>query len=150
VLLAVCLARLQDAMREVAAETPRGGSVRSRVAGHLRREFRAQQRDRHLTAALSRVLIESRNSNAAIIEAIEYLYFQILRHVAEAGGPLTLQQKVLPIVLDIFGAASRHWLAGDFGAQEAKRQIEAGCRLLDLPAGVVDAELERSAPSVRL
>lgn len=73
-------------MRKVAAETPRGDSVRSRVAGHLRQEFRAQQRDRHLTAALSRVLTESKYSNAAIIEAIEYRHFQILRHVAGPTG----------------------------------------------------------------
>jgi TetR/AcrR family transcriptional regulator, cholesterol catabolism regulator len=151
VLLAVCLARFQAAMRKVAAEAPRGDSVRSRVAGHLVREFRAQRRDRRLTAALSRVLTESRHANAAIIETIEHLHVQILRHVAGAGGPLTgQQQKVLPIVLDIYGAASRHWLAGDFAAAEAERQIEAGCKLLELPDDVVDAELERSAPSVLL
>jgi TetR/AcrR family transcriptional regulator, cholesterol catabolism regulator len=149
VLLAVCLASFQAAMRKVSAEAPRGDTVRARVASHLLREFRAQQRDKRLTAALSRVLTESRHSNAAIIEAIEHLHVQILRHVAGAGGPLTgQQQKVLPIVIDIFGAAVRHWLAGDFPAAEAERQIEAGCQLLDLPADVVDAELERSAPSV--
>lgn len=149
VLLAVCLARFQAAMRKVAAEPPRGDSVRSRVEGHLMREFRAQRRDKRLTAALSRVLTESRHGNAAIIEAIEHLHFQILRHVAEAGGPLTRQQqRVLPIVIDVFAAASRHWLAGDFAAAEAERQIEAGCQLLELPGDVVDAELERSAPSV--
>jgi hypothetical protein len=40
----------------VFAEVPQGDSVRDRVASYLMREFRAQQRDRRLTAALTQVL----------------------------------------------------------------------------------------------
>lgn len=151
VLLAVSLARYQDAARKVFAEVPQGDSVRDRVASYLMSEFRAQQRDQRLTAALTQVLTETRRSYSAIIETIEHLHLQIVRHVAAAGGSLSEQQeKLLPIVIDIFSAATRHWLAGSFSASEVKLQIEIGCQLLELPDDVVDSELARAAPDVRI
>jgi AcrR family transcriptional regulator len=151
VLLAVCLVRYQDAARKVFAEVPQGDSVRGRVASYLMREFRAQQRDQCLTAALTRVLTETRRSYSAIIETIEHLHLQIVRHVAAAGDSLSEQRaKLLPIVIDIFSAATRHWLAGSFSASEVKLQIEIGCQLLDLPDDAVDSELAHAAPDVRI
>jgi AcrR family transcriptional regulator len=151
VLLAVSLSRYQEAARKVFAEVPRGDSVRERVTNHLMREFRAQQRTQRLTAALTRPMNETSRSYSAILETIEHLHLQIVRHVAAAGSPLSEQhQKLLPIVIDIFNAASLHWQAGDFSVSEAESQIEVGCQLLEIPDDVVSSELERAAPDVRI
>ena len=151
VLLAVSLASYQDAARKVFAEMPQGGSVRDRVRGYLMREFRAQQRNPHLTAALTPVLTETRRNYSAIIETIEHLHLQIVRHVAAAGSPLSEQQeKLLAIVIDIFSAATRHWLTGNYTASDVKLQIEIGSQLLELPDDAVDSELARAAPDVRI
>lgn len=150
VLLAVSLARYQEAARKVFARIPPGDSVRERVTDHLMREFRAQQRTQDLTVALTRPMNETSRSYSAILEAIEHLHLQIVRHVAAAGGSLSEQQeKLLPVVIDIFNAASLHWQAGDFSVSEAQSQIEVGCRLLELPDEVVDSALERAAPDMR-
>jgi AcrR family transcriptional regulator len=150
VLLAVSLARYQEAARKVFARIPLGDSVRERVTDHLMREFRAQQRTQDLTVALTRPMNETSRSYSAILEAIEHLHLQIVRHVAAAGGSLSEQQeKLLPVVIDIFNAASLHWQAGDFSVSEAQSQIEVGCRLLELPDEVVDSALERAAPDMR-
>ena len=149
VLLAVSLARYQAAARKVFAEVPRGNTVRERVTSHLMREFRTQQREQRLTAALTQALTGTTRTYSELIEAVEHLHLQILRHVAAAGGPVTeQQQKVLAVVLDIFSGATRRWLAGTYSAAEAKFHIETGCELLELPDDVVDAELERAAPDV--
>ena len=151
VLLAVCLARFQEAARRVFAEVPPGDTIRERVTSHLMREFGAQQRDQRLTAALTQALTGTARSYSEMIEAVEHLHFQILRHVAAGGGQLTeQQQKLLSVVIDIFSAASRRWLAGIYSAAEARYQIEVGCELLELPDDVVDAELERAAPDVAI
>jgi len=150
VLLAVSLARYQEAARKVVARIPPGDSVRERVTDHLMREFRAQQRTQDLTVALTRPMNETSRSYSAILEAIEHLHLQIVRHVAAAGGSLSEQQeKLLPVVIDIFNAASLHWQAGDFSVSEAQAQIEVGCRLLELPDEVVDSALKRAAPDMR-
>jgi len=149
VLLAVSLARYQAAARKVFAEVPQGNTVRERVTRHLMREFRTQQREQRLTAALTQALTGTARTYSELIEAVEHLHLQILRHVAAAGGPVTeQQQKVLAVVLDIFSGATRRWLAGTYSAAEAKFHIETGCELLELPDDVVDAELERAAPDV--
>ena len=115
------------------------------------REFGAQQRDQRLTAALTQALTGTARSYSEMIEAVEHLHFQILRHVAAGGGQLTgQQQKLLSVVIDIFSAASRRWLAGIYSAAEARYQIEVGCELLELPDDVVDAEIERAAPDVAI
>ena len=151
VLLAVCLARFQEAARRVFAEVPPGDTIRERVTSHLMREFGAQQREQRLTAALTQALTGTARSYSEMIEAVEHLHFQILRHVAAGGGQLTgQQQKLLSVVIDIFSAASRRWLAGIYSAAEARYQIEVGCELLELPDDVVDAELERAAPDVAI
>jgi AcrR family transcriptional regulator len=149
VLLAVALARYQAAVLRVATEVPRGGTVRERVAAHLMREFRAQQRNQRLTAALAAAMTGGQRSYSSIIEAAEHTHAQVVRHVAAAGGRLSEQQdKMLTVVLDISGAASRRWLAGTYSVADVEAQIEIGCQLLELPDDVVDAELERVAPDV--
>jgi TetR/AcrR family transcriptional regulator, cholesterol catabolism regulator len=151
VLLAVCLARYQEAARKVFAEVPQGDTIRERVTSHLMREFGAQRREQQLTAALTQALTGTARSYSEMIEAVEHLHFQILRHVASGGGRLTeQQQKLLAVVIDIFSAATRRWLAGTYSVAEARYQIEVGCELLELPDDVVDAELERAAPDVAI
>jgi AcrR family transcriptional regulator len=150
-LLAVALSRYQAAVRRVSAEEPQGDSVRERVTAHLRREFRAQQRSRPLTAALTAALTSRRPSYGSIIEAAEHAHLQVVRHVAAAGGQLSDQQgKLLMVVLDVFGAATRRWLGGSYSVADVEAQIEIGCQLLDLPDKVVDAEVERTAPDAAL
>ncbi len=151
VLLALAVARYQEAARKVFAEVPQGGSVRERVTKYLLRDFRAQQRDKRLTATFAQALTRTRRDNSAIIETIEHLHLQIVRHVAAAGGSLDDRQlRVLPIVIDIFTTASRLWLAGIMSAAEVEAQIEIGGELLELPADVVAAELDRAAPDTRI
>jgi AcrR family transcriptional regulator len=147
VLLAVTLSRYQAAWRQVSAEVPRGDTVRARVTAHLLREFRAQQREQRLTAALSAALTGGGRSYSSIIEAAEHTHVRIVRHVAAGGGPLSEQQeRLLTIVLDIARAATRRWLAGTYSVAEAEAQIATGCQLLDLPDAVVNEELGRAAP----
>ena len=95
----------------------RGGAVRRDRArpGHQppAREFRAEQREPRLTAALSRVISETRRSYSEIIEQVEHLHLQMLEHVAGGGAPISAEQRqLLPVVQAIFGAATRRWLAG--------------------------------------
>jgi len=148
-LLAVALASYQAALRKVSAEATRGGTVRERVALHLRREFRAQQRSQPLTAAVAAAMTGGGRSYSSIIEAAEHTHAQIVRHVAAGSSPLSEQQeKLLTVVLDIKGAATRWWLAGIYSVADVEAQIEIGCQLLELPDDVVDEELGRVAPDV--
>jgi AcrR family transcriptional regulator len=151
VLLAVCLSRYQAALRLVSGEEPRGVTVRDRVFAHLMREFRAEQRNQRLTAALTAALTGGGRSYSSIIEAVEHTHWQIIRHVAAGGGTLTEQQeKLLMVVLDIAGAAVRRWLAGTYSVADVEAQVEIGCQLLELPDEVVDEELGRVAPDAAI
>jgi AcrR family transcriptional regulator len=130
-LLAITRSRYENALRRVASEQPRGVTVRERVTGHLLREFRAEQRDQRLTAALVRVATDIRPEYQPVIADIQQLHLRVLEHVATAGGPVDagLRRRLL-IVLDVFGAATGRWLAGVSSAAEARFQIRVGCYLL--------------------
>lgn len=142
VLLAILLSRYSDALARVTAENVRGGTARERVTGHLLREFRAEQREPRLTAALGRVISETSRSYSEVIERVEHLHLQILEHVAGAGQPISAdQRRLLPVVQAIFGAASRRWLAGVSSPTQARFEIRAGCRLLDLPDDAIADDL---------
>lgn len=146
-MLAVALASYQAALRKVTGEGPKGDTVRERVALHLRREFRAQQRSQQLTEAVAAAMNGGGRSYSSIIEAAEHTHAQVVRHVAAGGGRLSEQQeKLLTVVLDVSRAATRRWLAGTYSVADVEAQIEIGCQLLELPDEVVDAELERVAP----
>jgi TetR/AcrR family transcriptional regulator, cholesterol catabolism regulator len=150
-LLAISLARYTDAARKVLAEAPRGDSVRERVTRHLLREFGAQRREQRLTTSLVRAMTETRRAYSPMLETIEHLHLRIVSHVAAGGGRLSDQQRrVLPVVIDIFSAATRLWLAGVYSVADAEFQIETGCELLDVPDDAVAAELERAAPDTRV
>jgi AcrR family transcriptional regulator len=141
VLLAILFSRYSAALALVTAETPAGSTARERVTAHLLREFRAEQREPRLTAALSRVLSETSRSYSEIIERVEHLHLQMLEHVAGAGAPVSVEQRqLLPVVQAIFGAATRRWLAGVSSPAQARFEIRAGCHLLDLPDALVAAE----------
>lgn len=151
VLLALSLANYQAAAEKVLSEVPRGDTVRERVTNHLMREFRAQQRSRPLTTALTRVLARTRQDDSEIIETILHMEQRILVHVAAGSGTISEQQRrMLPIIMANFGSASSLWLAGVYSAAEARFQIRVSCRLLDLPDDEIDAELERAAPAIAL
>jgi TetR/AcrR family transcriptional regulator, cholesterol catabolism regulator len=147
VLLAIALSRYQAAWRKVSAEVPRGETVRERVVARLMREFRAEQRNQRLTAALTSALTGGGRSYSSIIEAVEHVHGRMLRHVAAGGGTLSEQQeRLLTVVVDIKGAATRRWLAGTYSVADVEAQIEIGCQLLELPDAVIDEELGRVAP----
>ena len=130
-LLAITRSRYENALRRVAGEQPRGVTVRERVTSHLLREFRAEQRDQRLTAALVRVATDIRPEYQPVIEDIQQLHLRVLEHVATAGGPVDAGlRRRLVIVLDVFGAATGRWLAGVSSAAEARFEIRVGCYLL--------------------
>jgi AcrR family transcriptional regulator len=130
-LLAISRGRFQNALRRVAAEQPRGDTVQERVTGHLLREFRAEQRDQRLTAALVRVVTDIRPEYQPVIAEIQQIHMRVLEHVATAGGPVDAElRRRLLIMLDIFGAATGRWLAGVSSAAEARFEIRVGCYLL--------------------
>jgi AcrR family transcriptional regulator len=130
-LLAIARSRYESALRRVAGEQPHGDTVRERVTGHLLREFRAEQRDQRLTAALVRVATDTRPEYQPVIADIQQLHLRVLEHVATAGGPVDAElRRRLFIVLDVFGAATGRWLAGVSSAAEARFEIRVGCYLL--------------------
>jgi TetR/AcrR family transcriptional regulator, cholesterol catabolism regulator len=147
VLLAITLSRYERALARIRQEPARPGRIRERVTAHLLREFRAGQREPLLTAALSRAVSETSRSYSAAIEQIEDTHLQVIRHVAGAGGRLSpWEDAVLPVVTDVFNAASRRWLAGMSSPARARFEIRLGGRLLDLPDELPD---EESGPAAR-
>ena len=130
-LLAIVQSRYENALRRVTGEVPRGSGVQERVTSHLLREFRAEQRDQRLTAALVRVLSDTRPEYAPVIIQTRLLYLRVIEHVATGGAPVDagLRRRLL-IVMDVFGAATGRWLAGVSSAAEARFEIRVGCYLL--------------------
>ena len=148
VLLGILLSRYSSTLTRVAAETPAGVTARDRVTSHLLREFRAEQREPRLTAALSRVISETSRSYSEVIERVEQVHLQMLEHVAGAGLPISPEQRqLLPVVQAIFGAATRRWLAGVASPAQARFEIRVGCRLLDLPDAAVAVESLLAGPA---
>jgi AcrR family transcriptional regulator len=135
-LLAISYSRYENALRRVSGEAPQGATVQERVTSLLLREFRAEQRDQRLTAALVRVLSDTRPEYAPVIIKTQQLHMRVLEHVAMAGGPVddNLRRR-LRIVMDVFAAATGRWLAGVSSAAEARFEIRVGCYLLREPYG---------------
>jgi AcrR family transcriptional regulator len=131
-LLAISQARYEIALRRVRNEAPRGVTVQERVTSHYLREFRAEQRDQRLTAALTRVLTDTRPEYAPFIARASHTHMAIIEYIATAGAPVSeeLHRRLL-IADDVFGAATRRWLAGVSSAAEARFEIRVGCYLLD-------------------
>jgi TetR/AcrR family transcriptional regulator, cholesterol catabolism regulator len=147
-LLAIALDRYEGAYRKMVASPPHGGTVRERVTDYLLREFGAEQRSQRLTSALHHALAHTSRGHSPALERIAHLHEQILRIVAESDGPLTAhQQRMLPLVRAVFGDATRRWMTGMASAADARFQIRAGCRLLELPADIIDEDLAKSAPA---
>ena len=130
-LLAISQSRYENAFRRISAEPPRGATVQERVTSHLLREFRAEQRDQRLTAALVRVLTDTRTEYAPVIVATQQLHLRVIEQVATGGGPVDDElRRRLRIVMDVLGAATGRWLAGVSSAAEARFEIRVGCYLL--------------------
>jgi AcrR family transcriptional regulator len=141
VLLAILFSRYSAALARVTGQVPSGATPRERVTSHLLREFRAEQREPRLTAALVRVISETSRSYSEIIERTELLHLERLAHVAGAGKPISEEQRrLLPVVQAIFGAATRRWLAGVASPAQARFEIRVGCRLLDLADDPIGAD----------
>lgn len=141
VLLAISYGRYADALRRVTNEAPTGATAQERVTSQLLREFRAEQRDQKLTAALTRVITDTRREYSQIVGEIREFHVQVLRQAAVAGGPISDEQdRRLRFVVDVFGAATRRWLAGVSSAAEARFEIRIGCQLLNtadlFPSGI--------------
>jgi TetR/AcrR family transcriptional regulator, cholesterol catabolism regulator len=150
VLLAIAYNRYENALRRVAGEAPSGATVQERVTNHLLREFGAEQRDRKLTASLTRVLTDTRPDYRAVIRQVVDLHMTVLRQVAVAGRPLSREQHWrLLITLEVFGAATRRWLAGVSSAAEARFEIRMGSHLLNTPGLFPDEELLADVPATR-
>jgi TetR/AcrR family transcriptional regulator, cholesterol catabolism regulator len=133
-LLAIVQGRYESALRRVTSEVPRGGTVQERVTSHLLREFRAEQRDQQLTAALSRVLSDTRPEYVPVIAQVQQLRLQLVEYVARPDALVDEDlRRRLRIVIDVFGAATRRWLAGVSSAAEARFEIRVGCYLLREP-----------------
>jgi AcrR family transcriptional regulator len=130
-LLAISYNRFENALRQVSGETPQGATVQERVTSHLLREFHAEQRQQRLTAALTRVLTDTRSEYAQVIHRTQQIHLQVLQHIAGAGRPVDDElRRRLRIVMDVFGAATGRWLAGVSSAAEARFEIRTGCYLL--------------------
>jgi AcrR family transcriptional regulator len=130
-LLAIAQSRYENALRRVTVEAPRGGTAHERVTSQLLREFRAEQRDQRLTAAMVRVLGDTRPEYAPVIIQTQQIHQRVLEHVATAGGPVDDElRRRLCIVADVFGAATGRWLAGVSSAAEARFEIRMGCYVL--------------------
>ena len=130
-LLAITQSRYEHALRRVTSEPQRGGTVQERVTSHMLREFRAEQRDQRLTAALVRVATDTRPEYAPVITQVTQLHLRVMEYVATAGGPVDDElRRRLRIVMDVFGAATGRWLAGVSSAAEARFEIRVGCYLL--------------------
>ena len=148
VLLGILLSRYSAALRRVEAEVAPGATARDRVTSHLLREFRAQQREPRVTAALTRVIHETRRSYSGVIEQVEHLHLQMLEHVAGAGQPISAEQRrLLPVVQAIYAAATRRWVAGVSSPARTRFEIRVGCRLLDLPDGTVATDSVLADPA---
>ena len=134
VLLAIAYSRYKNALRRVSGEAPPGDTVQERVTSHLLREFRAEQRDQLLTAAMVRVLNDTRPEYSQVIGEVVQTHMQVLEHIATAGSPVSpgLRQR-LDISCDAFTAATRRWLAGVSSAAEARFEIRMGCYVLSAP-----------------
>lgn len=131
VLLAISRSRYETALRRVRNETPTGATIQDRVTRHYLREFRAEQRDQRLTAALSRVLTDTRPEYEQIIASIRDVHMAVIEYVATMGGPVGDElRRRLRITDDVFGAATRRWLAGVSSAADARFEIRIGCYLL--------------------
>ena len=141
VLLAITLNRYERALARVQAEPPRPGTVRQRVTAHLMREFRAEQREPRLTGALYAAISETIRDYREVIERIERAHLRVIAHVAAGGGDTLspARQAALPVVADVFTAATRRWLAGVSSPAQARNEIRIGCYLLDLPDEVLAA-----------
>jgi AcrR family transcriptional regulator len=130
-LLAIAQSRYEDALRRVLGETPRGATVQERVTNHFLREFRANQRDQPLTAALTRVLTDTRPDDGSALTPTQLLHTRVIEHVAAAGRPVDDElRRRLQIVTDLFGIVTRRWLIGVSSAAEARFEIRIGCYLL--------------------
>jgi hypothetical protein len=119
-------------MRRVTSEGPRGATVQERVTIHLLREFRAEQRDQQLTAALTRVLTDTGTDYRRIIHQVRELHMKVLQQVTMPGRTASGEQyRRLEIALDVFSAATRRWLAGVSSAAEARFEIRMGAHVLN-------------------
>nr|BFE55915.1 TetR family transcriptional regulator [Dactylosporangium thailandense] len=137
-LLAMARARFERALTRVQQGDVdlTGSTPGERVGAYLLREFAAQQRRPHVTAALARVLVGTNPDYRETHDEVQRMHLRLLSVIAHGhdGAPGYEAWMVLRVVAGCFGSATRNWLAGLLSADEARFEIALACRLLDLPA----------------
>jgi AcrR family transcriptional regulator len=139
VLGAIALKRQRRALHRIDSIRLDGDTAGDRAGDLMVRQFRAVQREPELATALQRVTNAPDRATSEYVEGISRLMEELVITAVEQGGAgMTDEQRsLLPLVLAASVGAFNRWLSGVASAEEARAQIRAGARLLDLPAGVV-------------
>jgi AcrR family transcriptional regulator len=139
VLGAVALERWKRASQRIDSMHFDGDTPGARAAAMMVGEFRRVQREPEIAAALERVGSAPDRSTGEYMEGIRHIALQILMAAVEQrGSAATEEQRAMaPIVTAACLGAINHWLAGILSADQARAQIRAAARLLDLPPEIV-------------
>jgi AcrR family transcriptional regulator len=139
VLGAIALERQRRALARIDSIRLTGETAGERAAELMVRQFRAVQRDAELATALQRVSHAPDRSTSEYIEGISRVMEGLaLAAIAQRGEAASEEQRrLLPIFLAASVGAINHWLSGVVSAEEARAQIRAAGRLLDLPPEIV-------------
>jgi AcrR family transcriptional regulator len=146
-LFAIVERHLESVLARTHSRASASASVRERAAEHLLRGFHTDQKLPQFGAVIRRLNSVTDPIFAAQRERVALLHYEI---VLRSIGPMTPHQlDVLTVVIVASDAAIRHWMAGITSPEQARFEILAACRMLDLPADLVtaDRELARHAPA---
>lgn len=151
VLGAIALERQRRVLQRIDSLRLAGETAGARVGDLMVRQFRAVQREPELATALQRVSHAPDRATSEYVEEISRLMEELVLAAiaqdrtpgaARAQASATDEQRVLvPIVLAATVGAFNRWLSGVLSAEEARNQIRAAARLLDLPAEIVREHL---------
>jgi AcrR family transcriptional regulator len=140
VLGAVALERQRRVLHRIDSIRLDGDTPGARAGDLMVRQFRAVQREPELATALQRVTNAPDRATSEYVEGISRLMEDLVLAAVEQGGrPAATdeQRSVVPLVLAASVDAFNRWLSGVASAEDARAQIRAGARLLDLPPDVV-------------
>jgi TetR/AcrR family transcriptional regulator, cholesterol catabolism regulator len=122
-------------------------SVRERAAEHLLRGFHVDRKMPQFGSVVRGLTTVTDPAFAAQRARIGGLHYDI---VLRSVGPMTPQQReIMQVVMIASDAVIRYWMVGVMTVEEARFQILAACRMLDLPADEVaeDRKRAQSAPA---
>jgi AcrR family transcriptional regulator len=137
-LFAVVRDHLESVLAKTEARGRPDGPARERVAGHMLRVFRLDQRVPHLARTVRQLSALADPAYRAERDRLSQLHVEI---AMRAAGPLEEHQReVLWLVISAANDAIQHWMAGALSPDEVRFQILVACRLLDLPPELVAAD----------